>query len=43
MTTNSMYIASGAAKNIIEGLDPGVHQFFPLTIHTKRGLEVEGP
>lgn len=42
-TTGSMYVASGAAKNIIEGLDPELHQFFPLTIHTKRGLEVEGP
>ena len=43
MTTNGMYVVSGAAKAIIEGLDPGVHQFSPLTIHTKRGLEVEGP
>lgn len=42
-TTNGLRIASGRAKDIIDTLDPGLHQFFPLTIHTKRGLEVEGP
>lgn len=42
-TAGGLMIASGKAKDIIDGLDTGLHQFFPLKIHTKRGLEVTGP
>ncbi|THH38284.1 hypothetical protein E4Z66_01555 [Aliishimia ponticola] len=42
-TTNGLYVVSGAAKHVIEGLDPGIHQFFPLKIQTKRGIDIPGP
>ena len=42
-TTNGLPIVSQPAKDIIDGLDPGLHQFFPLEIKTKRGLDIEGP
>ena len=42
-TTNGLPIVRQPAKDIIDGLDPGLHQFFPLEIKTKRGLDIEGP
>lgn len=43
MTTGGLLVAREPAMQIIEGLDLGLHQFFPLEIKTKRGLDVEGP
>ncbi|MEM8692512.1 MAG: DUF1629 domain-containing protein [Pseudomonadota bacterium] len=42
-TLNGLLVVSGAAKDVIERLDPGLHQFFPLSIRTKRGVVIEGP
>ncbi|CUH76200.1 hypothetical protein TRM7557_00763 [Tritonibacter multivorans] len=43
LITGSLSVVREPVKDIIEGLDPGVHQFFPLTIETKRGKMIEGP
>lgn len=40
---NALMVVRQPAKAIIEKLDPGVHQFFPLIIQTKRGIEIPGP
>ena len=40
---NGLYVVSERAKKIIELLDPEVHQFFPLLLQTKRGIEIDGP
>jgi len=42
-TNNGLHFVSGRAKDVIEALDPGIHQFFPLSLQTKRGIEIEGP
>jgi len=39
---NGLHVVSGRAKDVIATLDPGVHQFFPLTLQTKRGIEIKG-
>ncbi len=42
-TNNGLHVISDRGREMLETLDPGVHQFFPLTLQTKRGLEIEGP
>ncbi len=42
-TTNGLLVVREPAKAIIERLDPDLHQFFPLEIKTKRGLDIDGP
>lgn len=42
-TNNGLLVVRQTAKDIIEGLDPDLHQFFPLEITTKRGLDIAGP
>ncbi|CUH76198.1 hypothetical protein TRM7557_00762 [Tritonibacter multivorans] len=41
--SDALSVVREPVKDIIERLDPGVHQFFPLTIETKRGKIIEGP
>lgn len=43
LVTGALSVVREPVKDIIERLDPGIHQFFPLTIETKRGKRVEGP
>ena len=42
-TIGGLMVVRAPVRDIIEALDPGVHQFFPLRIRTKRGVEIEGP
>lgn len=42
-TTGGLMVVSGAVNSIIEDHDPSLHQFFPLTLQTKRGSKIEGP
>lgn len=42
-TTNGLNVVAEDAKGIIEAFDPGTHQFFPLKLQSKRGIEVPGP
>jgi hypothetical protein len=43
MTTNALIVVRDAVKSIVEDYDPQIHQFFPLKLETKRGLDIEGP
>ncbi len=43
MTINGMLVVRDVVRKILQRLDPEVHQFFPLTFQTKRGLQIEGP
>ena len=36
-------VVSDRAREVIERFDPGLHQFFPVRLVTKRGVEIEGP
>ena len=40
---NGIHVVSERAKDVIERFDPDLHQFFPLRLCTKRGVEIEGP
>lgn len=40
---NGIHVVSERAKDIIERFDPDLHQFFPVLLVTKRGVEIEGP
>jgi hypothetical protein len=40
---NGILVVSGRAKDVIERFDPDLHQFFPVPLQTKRGVEIEGP
>ncbi len=42
-TLNGLHVVSGDAKDVIEHFDPDLHQFFPLRLRTKRGVEIDGP
>jgi len=42
-TTNGLLVVSDAAKSVLERLDPETHQFFPLSLRSKSGAEIEGP
>lgn len=39
----ALMVVREPVRAIIDRLDPGVHQFFPIRIRTKRGIENEGP
>lgn len=41
--TNSLLVVRDPVRSVIEELDPGKHQFFPVAFQTKRGKEIEGP
>lgn len=43
MTKNGLIVIRDAVKSIVEAYDPQIHQFFPLKLETKRGLDIEGP
>lgn len=38
-----MTVVRQPVKEAIERLDPDIHQFWPITVHTKRGIEIDGP
>lgn len=40
---NGVHVVSQKVRDIIETLDPGLHQFFPVRLETKRGVEIERP
>ncbi|MEM8824920.1 MAG: DUF1629 domain-containing protein, partial [Pseudomonadota bacterium] len=40
---NGLHVVTERAKDVIERFDPDLHQFFPLRLRTKRGVEIEGP
>ena len=40
---NGLHVVTGRAKDAIERLNPTNHQFFPLELRTKRGVDIEGP
>lgn len=40
-TTNGLLVVRDPVRLVLEQLDPGEHQFFPLHFQTKRGLEIE--
>lgn len=40
---NGIHVVSGRAKDVIERFDPDLHEFFPVVLRTKRGVEIEGP
>ena len=42
-TRNMLLVVREPVRAIIDRLDPDVHQFFPISIRTKRGVETEGP
>lgn len=42
-TVNGLHVVSARAKDVIERFDPDLHQFFPLSLRTKSGDEIEGP
>ncbi|MEZ5752413.1 MAG: hypothetical protein R3D60_10740 [Paracoccaceae bacterium] len=41
--TGAIKVVREPVRELIERLDPGVHQFFPVTMRTKRGVVIEGP
>ena len=43
LTTNGLHVVSGRARDAIEGLDPGVHQFFPLRLQTNAASKSKVP
>jgi hypothetical protein len=40
---SGVYGVTEPLRDAIEGLEPGVHQFFPITLRRKSGEEIEGP
>ncbi|MEL6999592.1 MAG: DUF1629 domain-containing protein [Pseudomonadota bacterium] len=42
-TTNGLMVARAPVRDVLERFDPEVHQFFPVSFRTKRGLDIEGP
>lgn len=42
-STDGLLVVREPVRAIIDRLDPGLHQFFPIRIRTKRGVETEGP
>ncbi|MEP5758178.1 MAG: DUF1629 domain-containing protein [Litoreibacter sp.] len=43
VATDALLVVSDPVRVVIERLDPGIHQFFPLTFQTKRGVIIDGP
>lgn len=43
MSVNQLCIVREPVRQIIERLDPGLHQFFPIKFETKRGRDIQGP
>lgn len=43
ITTNGLLVVRDTVRKVIDHLDPGIHQFFPIRFQTKRKLEIEGP
>jgi len=41
VTENGLFIVKGQVRDILEGLDPGVHQFFPIDVVYKGGSKPE--
>lgn len=42
ITRNGLFIINGQVRDILEGLDPNVHQFFPIEVVYKGGSKPEG-
>ena len=40
---NGIHVVSARAREVIERFDPGLHQFFPVRLLTRKGVEIEGP
>lgn len=43
MSTNQMLVVRKPVRNIIDRLDPDLHQFFPIELETRGGREIKGP
>ena len=41
-TSNQLTAVSGSVKDVIEGMEPDTHQFWPISILTKRGGSASG-
>ncbi|WP_146681533.1 imm11 family protein [Thioclava sp. F28-4] len=43
ITTNGLLVVREPVREVLERLDPGIHQFFPFDLKTKRGVAINGP